>query len=188
MRKVSSRSAKSASNAVTQRLLNTNSRSSSPAVRTTLPRKRGASPVAGPKDKQVKPERSTPIPAGPGTPMVTSHMPNDMDTPKSDTSKADTTTTPTKPPSVARAPSVATNRTDDDDFEEIDFPTNLSISSESDDDGSAAAPSDADEMVPQVQMDEGDFDLEEEYASDNDTGDVDLDGDLLDSDNDDMNL
>lgn len=80
MRKVSSRSAKSASNAVTQRLLNTNSRSSSPAVRTTLPRKRGASPVAGPKDKQVKPERSTPIPAGPGTPMVTSHMPNDMDT------------------------------------------------------------------------------------------------------------
>lgn len=43
-------------------------------------------------------------------------------------------------------------------------------------------------MVPQVQMDEGDFDLEEEYASDNDTGDVDLDGDLLDSDNDDMNL
>ena len=120
LRKGSARNAKTASTAVTQRLLNTNSRSASPASSTTsTQRKQGASPApAASKDKAKKTESPGPLVKQIGNT-------SGAQAPKSEVAKRVDTLIPPKP-------SVSTPQTDsgsapgqhdDDMLDEADFPS-----------------------------------------------------------------
>ena len=121
LRKGSARNAKTASTAVTQRLLNTNSRSASPASSTTsTQRKQGASPApAASKDKAKKTESPGPLAKQIGNT-------SGAQAPKSEVAKRVDTLIPPKP-------SVSTPQTDsgsapgqhddDDMLDEADFPS-----------------------------------------------------------------
>lgn len=142
-RKGSARNAKSASSAVTSRLLNTSSRSASPSVRPLASqRKRLASPnvTTNAREKQVKSEHTTtstptlPPKAGTGLQLDERKEPNKPDAKSSAPSEAPT-------PAVRAGDTVDSVRTEDvgsvgtsaradedEPFEDVDFPSNFSIS------------------------------------------------------------
>lgn len=126
LRKGSARSAKTASTAVTQRLLNTNSRSSSPASSTTsTQRKQGASPApAASKDRAKKTE-------SPAPPAKQIGSVSRAQAPKPQVTKPVDAQIPSKPsvstPQTDTA-SASGQHDDDDMFDEADFPSAFSLS------------------------------------------------------------
>jgi len=128
-RKCSTRSAKAASNAVTQRILHGDSRSSSPMARASpVSRKRAASPAisSGNTEKSVKREHTANFPSNP------------PDTPKSSASVSASISTaadmatnsqPTTPSKQASEPKVAGSQGQEDElFDENDFASGFSVS------------------------------------------------------------
>lgn len=195
------RSAKAASSAVTQRILSTSSRSASPAapraVSANVPRKRGASPTplaASAREKQIKTEYGTPTPQDASTPQ--SGAKAALLSSAARASQAGDSTLSTSAATQTHTTDAAAG-TEDADSEDLEFAATLSISvcmmylrqSDSEDEASVAGYMEPDEL-PAQPADDGledvEFDLDEEDASE--TNELDFNVDVSDSDNDDSDM
>lgn len=197
-RKGSTRNAKSASNAINARLLNNTSSDSSGLKSSTLPRKRAASPSASRSntdEKAVKRERvSTPTThAAQGTPAHASQTAASSrgSTPAQTNTERDENKPLAKlqrESSYGGAPSsdggAAGEREEELELsEEAESPSGFSVSSDSDSEANGGLSDGGNAGANEDTLDDVEFDLDEiEDASDNDVGEVDIDAELEDSD------